>query len=61
MTLGQRDGFSEKDIEKINIMYKSHCETREKKEKEGSTESSGAVDIISSLWPFREFSWVLKG
>ncbi|XP_008214355.2 zinc metalloproteinase nas-13-like [Nasonia vitripennis] len=61
VTLGQRDGFSEKDIEKINIMYKSHCETRDKKEKEGSTESSGAVDIISSLWPFRAFSWVLKG
>ena len=34
VTLGQRKGFSEKDIKKINIMYKSLCEAREEKENE---------------------------
>ncbi|XP_014228039.2 zinc metalloproteinase nas-14 [Trichogramma pretiosum] len=31
VTLGQREGFSAKDVKKINLMYKAQCENREKK------------------------------
>ncbi|XP_058788816.1 zinc metalloproteinase nas-13-like [Phymastichus coffea] len=49
VTLGQRDGFSEKDIKKVDAMYEKQCKARDKKEKGNSTILE---NIISSIWPF---------
>lgn len=52
VTLGRIEGFSDKDIQKINIMYKERCEIRDKKEKEEKEIDFSVEDIVSSIWPF---------
>lgn len=48
ITLGQRYGFSEKDIAKLNLMYKTECETREKTIKK----TEDYEDIVSWILSF---------
>nr|XP_012227708.1 PREDICTED: astacin [Linepithema humile] len=48
--LGQRDGLSEKDVAKVQAMYKEQCSNRDTKEND--SDSSNSSEEISMGWIF---------